>query len=283
MTRLLKAACLAAVVALAGCASNQMKTAGMGAGTSSTVKTKSTKLAYAGNAERPVLFPGTDTKAKSPAKAERQVLFPADDDKKKPAAEADTLQAMIAARMGAYSYAGAVSVPELEKAAKKKSAKGARVAPKTRKKPVVVARTSTGKAKKSVRVVTEARTAPVKGGRMQDAVTRHAEASGVPVKLAHAVVRVESNYRASARGAAGEIGLMQVKLSTARLMGYRGSARGLYDPDTNLKYGMMYLAKAHQLGGGSVCGTILKYNAGHGAKRMNPVSQRYCSKVKGYM
>ena len=103
------------------------------------------------------------------------------------------------------------------------------------------------------------------------------------MKLAHAVVRVESNYRASARGAAGEIGLMQVKLSTARLMGYRGSARGLYDPDTNLKYGMMYLAKAHQLGGGSVCGTILKYNAGHGAKRMNPVSQRYCSKVKGYM
>ena len=131
--------------------------------------------------------------------------------------------------------------------------------------------------------VAEARTAPVKGGGMQDAVTRHARASGVPVKLAHAVVRVESNYRASARGAAGEIGLMQVKLSTARLMGYRGSARGLYDPDTNLKYGMMYLAKAHQLGGGSVCGTILKYNAGHGAKRMNPVSQRYCSKVKGYM
>ena len=148
---------------------------------------------------------------------------------------------------------------------------------------MVVARTSTGKATKSVRVVAEARTAPVKGGGMQDAVTRHARASGVPVKLAHAVVRVESNYRASARGAAGEIGLMQVKLSTARLMGYRGSARGLYDPDTNLKYGMMYLAKAHQLGGGSVCGTILKYNAGHGAKRMNPVSQRYCSKVKGYM
>ena len=41
-----------------------------------------------------------------------------------------------------------------------------------------------------------------------------------------------------------------------------------------------YLAGAVQRGGGTTCGTILKYNAGHYAKRMNPISQRYCSKVK---
>ena len=46
---------------------------------------------------------------------------------------------------------------------------------------------------------------------------------------------------------------------------------------------MLYLAKAHQLGGGKTCGTILKYNAGHGAKRMNPVSKRYCGKVTQLM
>ncbi|WP_265518131.1 lytic transglycosylase domain-containing protein [Nitratireductor luteus] len=111
-------------------------------------------------------------------------------------------------------------------------------------------------------------------------VSRYASQYGVPVSLAHAVISVESNYRASARGRAGEIGLMQIKPSTARGMGYSGSAKGLYDPETNIRYGMKYLAKAYQLGGGSTCGAILRYNAGHGAKRMNRISSAYCAKVK---
>ncbi|MEP9371824.1 transglycosylase SLT domain-containing protein [Mesorhizobium sp. KR1-2] len=111
-------------------------------------------------------------------------------------------------------------------------------------------------------------------------VAHYAAAYGVPAQLAHAVIKVESNYRANARGGAGEIGLMQIKPATARMMGYNGSASGLFNPETNIKYGMKYLAKAHSLGGGSTCGTILKYNAGHGATRMNPVSAAYCSRVK---
>jgi len=63
-------------------------------------------------------------------------------------------------------------------------------------------------------------------------------------------------------------------------MGYSGSTTGLFDPETNIKYGLKYLAKAQRLGGGTTCGTILKYNAGHAAKRMNPVSSDYCKKVK---
>lgn len=110
-------------------------------------------------------------------------------------------------------------------------------------------------------------------------VSRYAASYGVPVNLAHAVISVESNYRANTRGKAGEIGLMQIKPSTARMMGYSGSSKGLFDPETNIKYGMKYLAKAHSLGGGTTCGTILKYNAGHAAKRMNPVSSAYCGKV----
>ncbi len=46
---------------------------------------------------------------------------------------------------------------------------------------------------------------------------------------------------------------------------------------------MKYLAMARDLGGGTTCGTILKYNAGHAATRMNPVSSAYCSKVKVQM
>ena len=111
-------------------------------------------------------------------------------------------------------------------------------------------------------------------------VSRYAATYGVPVALAHAVIKVESNYNPSVRGSAGEIGLMQIKPATARMMGYNGNANGLFDPETNIKYGMKYLAQAHSLSGGTTCGTILKYNAGHGATRMNPVSAAYCSKVK---
>lgn len=114
-------------------------------------------------------------------------------------------------------------------------------------------------------------------------ISRYAAQYDVPVSLAHAVVKIESNYRPNARGRAGEIGLMQIKPATARMMGYSGSAKGLYDPETNIKWGMKYLAKARELGDGSTCGTILKYNAGHGARRMNKVSAAYCGKVKRHL
>ena len=120
-------------------------------------------------------------------------------------------------------------------------------------------------------------------GSYSSIIAKHATANGVPVNLAHALIRIESNFRANARGRAGEVGLMQIKPSTARAMGYSGSIKGLYNPETNIKYGMKYLGQARKLGDGSVCGTILKYNAGHGAKRMNRVSAAYCSKVKKHL
>lgn len=144
---------------------------------------------------------------------------------------------------------------------------------------VAVAATTETTVSSSRAVLTRA-AKPAATGKYDDIITRYASAYGVPAPLAHAIVRLESNYRANARGRAGEIGLMQIKHSTARGMGYAGSAKGLYDPETNIKYGMKYLATAHKLGGGNTCGTILRYNAGHGAKRMNPTSAAYCAKVK---
>ncbi|TGV60869.1 lytic transglycosylase domain-containing protein [bacterium M00.F.Ca.ET.141.01.1.1] len=128
--------------------------------------------------------------------------------------------------------------------------------------------------------VAAATAAVASSGQYSAIVARYAASYGVPVSLAHAVIKIESNYRPNMVGGAGEIGLMQIKPATARMMGYNGSAKGLFDPDTNIKYGMKYLAMARDLGGGTTCGTILKYNAGHGATRMNPVSAAYCSKVK---
>ena len=107
---------------------------------------------------------------------------------------------------------------------------------------------------------TSRRTASVaaKAGGYTTLVSRYATSYGVPVSLAHAVIGIESNYRPDTRGSAGEIGLMQIKPATARMMGYSGSASGLFDPETNIKYGMKYLGLAHQLGGGTTCGTILQ-------------------------
>ena len=119
--------------------------------------------------------------------------------------------------------------------------------------------------------------------RYRDIVERYASLNGVSVELAHAVITVESNYRVYSLGKAGEVGLMQIKPATAKMMGYDGSTTGLFDPETNIKYGMKYLGKAQKLGNGTTCGTILKYNAGHAAKRMNPTSRDYCDKVKRHL
>ena len=117
-------------------------------------------------------------------------------------------------------------------------------------------------------------------GRFDQLIASYASANNVPLSLAHAVVTVESNYNPKMRGRAGEIGLMQVKLGTARTMGYRGSAKQLYEPDTNIRYGMMYLGEARKLADGDLCGTILKYNGGHGATRMSRGPLAYCGKVR---
>jgi len=131
--------------------------------------------------------------------------------------------------------------------------------------------------------IVQAKVAASAGSKYGQIIARHAQQHGIPIALANAVVRIESNFRPNARGRAGEVGLMQIKPATARMMGYSGSTKALYDPETNIRYGMKYLAKAHQLGGGDTCGTILRYNAGHAAKRMNKISAAYCAKVKRHM
>ena len=72
---------------------------------------------------------------------------------------------------------------------------------------------------------------------------------------------------------------MQIKLASARAMGYSGNAAALYHPDTNLRYGMKYLGIAHGMANGDVCGTIMRYNGGHYATRMTSISRGYCRKV----
>jgi soluble lytic murein transglycosylase-like protein len=103
-----------------------------------------------------------------------------------------------------------------------------------------------------------------------------ARANGVPVEVAMAVVRHESNFNPRVTGRAGEIGLMQIKLATARGIGYRGTRQGLYDPRINLTWGMKYLGTARKLAGGSECGMLSRYNGGLGTTRS---IKGYCHSV----
>lgn len=81
-------------------------------------------------------------------------------------------------------------------------------------------------------------------------VANHAKANGVPEALIHRVIVRESKYQKDLVGHCGCIGLMQIKLGTARGLGYTGDAQGLHDPDTNLTYGVKYLAGAYRAANG---------------------------------
>ena len=94
------------------------------------------------------------------------------------------------------------------------------------------------------------------------AITQYSAEYGVPERLVHRVVKRESKYnpRASHRG---NLGLMQIKLATARTMGYRGAAKGLLDADTNLKFGVKYLAGAYLVAGRNERKALQYYISGY--------------------
>jgi soluble lytic murein transglycosylase-like protein len=94
-------------------------------------------------------------------------------------------------------------------------------------------------------------------------IASHAQANGVPASLVHRVVVRESRYRPGAVGRGGAMGLMQIKLATARGLGYTGSARGLLDPETNLTYAVKYLAGAYKVAGGNHDRAVRHYASGY--------------------
>lgn len=72
-------------------------------------------------------------------------------------------------------------------------------------------------------------------------IVRHSENAGVDPLLTSAVVGRESRFRPQARGAAGEIGLMQLLPVAARAVGV--SEAELASVDGNLRAGTRYLAQ----------------------------------------
>jgi soluble lytic murein transglycosylase-like protein len=94
-------------------------------------------------------------------------------------------------------------------------------------------------------------------------VATHAQANGVPETLVHRVIVRESKYQPALVGRGGTIGLMQIKLATARGLGYTGTAAGLRDPETNLIYGIKYLAGAYRIANTNHSRAVHYYASGY--------------------
>src|SRR5450830_724058 len=99
-------------------------------------------------------------------------------------------------------------------------------------------------------------------GNLDSLIARHAAANSVPVELVRRVIKRESggNPRVISKG---NYGLMQIRLGTARAMGYQGTAAGLLDADTNMTYAVKYLAGAYHTAGGNADRTVHYYAAGY--------------------
>jgi soluble lytic murein transglycosylase-like protein len=93
-------------------------------------------------------------------------------------------------------------------------------------------------------------------------IAKYAVTYNVPETLIRRIIKRESNYDPSAYSR-GHWGLMQIKHQTARTMGYRGSAKGLLDAETNLTFGVKYLAGAYLVAGGNETRAVRFYASGY--------------------
>jgi len=114
---------------------------------------------------------------------------------------------------------------------------------------------------------------------LRSIIDREADFYGVPADLVETVIEIESGFRPKAYNA-GAIGLMQITYPTAREMGYKGPKQGLYDPELNIRYGTAYLAAAQEAANGDLCGTVMRYQSGIEAIKMNKANRAYCAKDK---
>ena len=113
-------------------------------------------------------------------------------------------------------------------------------------------------------------------------IAKHAAENGVPFKLADAVARIESTYKPNVSNG-GALGLMQIKPGTAHDLGFVGSSQELYDAETNIRFGVKFLAQVYRKSGGDLCGTVMRYQSGAYTKHMNAANRAYCSKARAIM
>jgi soluble lytic murein transglycosylase-like protein len=104
--------------------------------------------------------------------------------------------------------------------------------------------------------------APTHSGSVDGLISKYAALYDVPESLVRRVVQRESGFNPGARNGP-YYGLMQIRHDTARSMGYSGSASGLLDADTNLRYAVKYLRGAYIVAGYNSDGAVRNYARGY--------------------
>lgn len=101
----------------------------------------------------------------------------------------------------------------------------------------------------------------------------------LPENLLSSLCWVESKHKVDAihkdDGTTNSVGICQIKLKTAKWMGFKGTEKQLMDPKTNIYYAAKYLAYQHSRYK-SINKAIIAYNIGN-AK--NLTSTKYSTKV----
>ncbi|OJF97320.1 lytic transglycosylase domain-containing protein [Pararhizobium antarcticum] len=93
-------------------------------------------------------------------------------------------------------------------------------------------------------------------------ISFYAKLNGLPEALVHRVVKRESTYNPRAYSK-GNYGLMQIRYNTAKGLGYDGTAEGLFDAETNLKYATKYLRGAWMVADNQNDNAVKLYASGY--------------------
>ncbi len=97
---------------------------------------------------------------------------------------------------------------------------------------------------------------------LDERIAYYADQYDVPESLIRRSIDIESGYNPKAhRGPYW--GLMQIRLDTARALGYHGPAKGLLDADANLKYATAYLSNAYLVADGDEKRALRLYANGY--------------------
>ncbi len=99
-----------------------------------------------------------------------------------------------------------------------------------------------------------------------DVVDKYANEYNLPTYMVMSVINIESGFNPTARSSAGAMGLMQLKLSTAKDManglGVEVDEVGIFDVDLNIMLGTKYLAYLLELFDGNETNALASYNWG---------------------
>ena len=112
-------------------------------------------------------------------------------------------------------------------------------------------------------------------------------AEGIDPELAFRLIRVESRFKARARGPRGALGLTQLMPATARYVDPSlRSESSILEPSNNLRVGFRYLRRMIEMFDGDVRLALLAYNRGEGTvrralKRGRDPENGYSHKVLG--